>query len=235
VSPIPEIRPVLVVTGAAFEARIAAGDGVFVICSGGDSSRLRSRLDTLAPSDFRAVISFGLAGGLDPALRTGQIMIADRIVFDKSTWQASPALVRALQSALDASGLSPLRSSFAGVDSTVMDPAGKASLRAASGASAVDMETHVVAGFAQGGKLPWACLRAICDPANRALPPLAAKGLKPDGRVDFAATLMDLARAPRQIPALVRTGHDTAIAVAALRRARRVLGSRFGLGPADLR
>ena len=193
-------------------------------------------LDALDPRRFRAVISFGLAGGLDPVLRTGELMIADRITFGASTWQASPALARALQSALDASGLSPLRSSFAGVD---CDGHGSGRQgRAAGGQRSIRRRYGIPCRRrlrARRQACHGRCLRAICDPADRALPPLAATGLKPDGRIDFAATLMDLARAPRQIPALVRTGLDTAIAVAALRRARRVLGSGFGLGPADLR
>ena len=72
-----EIRPGLS-TGAAFEARIAAGDGVLVVCAGGDPIPARTLLDDLDPASFRAVISFGLAGGLDPALRPGQLLIADR-------------------------------------------------------------------------------------------------------------------------------------------------------------
>jgi len=219
------------VTGAAFEARIAAGAGVFVVCAGGDPFRLQMLLDELDAGRFRAVISFGLAGGLDPALSPGDLVIADQIISRTKTWQANPVLATVLQSALSASGTKPLRSSLAGVDATVMDPASKAALRAATGAAAVDMESHVVATYATSRNLPWASLRAICDPAMRALPPLATAGLKPDGRIDFAATLKSLARDPSQIPALIRTGLDTAIAVAALRRARRFLD--FGLGGAD--
>ena len=92
------------------------------------------------------------------------------------------------------------------------------------------METHIAAEFAEKAKLPWGALRAVCDPASRALPPLATAGLKPDGGIDFAATLKSVARDPSQIPALIRTGIDTAIAVAALRRARGRLGSDFGFG-----
>lgn len=232
-SPVPNIRPVLVVTGAAFEARIAAGDGVCVICSGGDPSRLRSLLDALDADDFRAVISFGLAGGLDPALRPGDLVIASRVTSGGRTWHATLQVGGALASALNASETKLI--DLAGADAILMDPAGKAGVRAATGASAVDMESHVAAQFATGRKLPWASLRVICDPAERALPPLAMQALKPDGRIDFPAVLKNLARDPLQVPALVRTGLDTAIAIAALRRARRVLGPGLGLGPADLR
>lgn len=229
-NPASDMRPVLAVTGAAFEARIADGEGVFTVCAGGDPFRLRALLDELDPGGFRAVISFGLAGGLDPALRPGGLLIADQIISGERTWQTSAALAGALQSALSAGGTKPLRSALAGVDATVMDPTSKTALRTATGASAVDMESHVVAAYATAKNLPWGSLRAICDPATRALPPLATQGLKADGGIDFAATLKSVARDPSQIPALIRTGLDTAIAVAALRRARRLLGFGFGLG-----
>jgi adenosylhomocysteine nucleosidase len=234
VSAASDIRPVLIVTGAAFEARIAEGAGVVAVCAGGDPSRLKALLDELDPGHFRAVISFGLAGGLDPALRPGDVVIADQIISGERTWRANPALAGALQSALSAGGAKPSHSSIAGVDATVMDPASKAALRTATGAAAVDMESHVAAAYATSRNLPWASLRAICDPAMRALPPLATRGLKPDGRIDFAVTLTSLARDPSQIPALIRTGLDSAIAIAALRRARRLLDFGLGLGRADL-
>lgn len=228
----PDNQSVMVVTGAAFEADIAAGDGVVTLCAGADPVRLRKLLDELQPHRFRAVISFGLAGGLDPSLQPGDLIIADQIVSNAKTWQPTPALLNAIQSALGTSGAR--RVSLTGVDTTVMDPESKAALRATTKASAVDMETHVVAQFAADRKLPWGVLRVICDPANRSLPPLATQGLKPDGGIDFGAALKSITHDPFQIPALIRTGIDTAIAVAALRRARRLLGAGFGLGRADL-
>ena len=235
---------ILVVTGATFEADIAAGDGVTTICSGADPARLRKILAETDPRTFHAVISFGLAGGLHPTLRPGHLLIADEIVFSAKTWQAHPDLSDALHAKLNANEKIS-RGRFAGADATIMTPHAKTALHVATNAAAVDMETHIVAEFAESAKLPWGALRAVCDPASRALPPLAMAGLKPDGGIDFAATLKSLARDPLQIPALIRTGIDTAIAVAALRRARGRLGAGFGLrglllgslglGGADLR
>src|ERR1700742_2784590 len=61
--------PVLIVTGLVQEARIAAGPGMAVICSSSDPRPLRALLATLDPSSFRGVISFGIAGGLDPSFK----------------------------------------------------------------------------------------------------------------------------------------------------------------------
>lgn len=226
-------KSILVVTGAAFEARMASSEGVSVICSGGDPRRLRPLLQALDPSCLRAVISFGLAGGLDPGLRPGDLVVASQVIFNSKKRHATLTLAGALASALHAKGTT--LESLAGAEAPVMDPSSKAALRAATGAAAVDMETHIAARFADDNKLPWAALRVICDPAERGLPPLARQALKPDGGINYLAVLRSLASDPAQLPALMATGRDTAIAMFALRRARRLLGRGFGLVGADFR
>ena len=61
-------RPVLIVTGLVQEARIAAGPGMTVICSSSNPRQLRALLAGFDPSTVRGVISFGVAGGLEPDL-----------------------------------------------------------------------------------------------------------------------------------------------------------------------
>ena len=55
----------IVVVGMAFEARIAAGLGVPVIC-GGDGSNLAASLARAMAAGCGGLISFGVAGGLAP-------------------------------------------------------------------------------------------------------------------------------------------------------------------------
>ena len=54
--------------------------------------------------------------------------------------------------------------------------------------------------------------------------------MRPDGSVDLLAILRSLARDPRQVPQLVRTGLDSRRAFAALLRSRQRLGPLFALG-----
>lgn len=227
-----KVKSLLVVTGAAFEARIAAGSGVTVLCSGGDPSRLKSALDAVDPSRFCAVLSFGLAGGLDPALRAGDIIVASQVTSEARTWHSTERMAGALSSAVHETE-SNLHS-LAGVDAPVLHTDGKAALHAETGAAAVDMESHITARFAASHDLPWSSLRAVCDAADRPLPRIADQALKPDGKIDLGGVLKNLAREPRQVLPLIRTGCDAAIAMAALRRARRLLGFGLGLGPSNL-
>src|SRR6185295_8257575 len=88
----PDRLPVLMVTGLAKEMRLAEGPGLVAIASGGDTRRLRRRLaERLAPG-CRAVLSFGIAGGLDPSLSAGDVVIATGIIADGARSPAHPAL-----------------------------------------------------------------------------------------------------------------------------------------------
>src|SRR5262245_17958234 len=53
---------VLVVSGFAYEGRLTAGPGITTILAGGDIARLRAILGRRMQPNFRAVISFGVAG-----------------------------------------------------------------------------------------------------------------------------------------------------------------------------
>ena len=88
--------------------------------------------------------------------------------------------------------------------------------------------------YAAEHALPFAAVRVISDPAERALPKLAKAALKADGRVDFGAVFSGLARAPSEFSTLLRAGGDAGRAFAGLRRCRRLLDFGLCFGLADL-
>ncbi len=81
-------RPVLIVTGLVQEARIAAGPGMTVICSSSDPQQLRALLTVFDPTTIRGVISFGVAGGLDPSLKSGDVVVATEVLAGDTRWLA---------------------------------------------------------------------------------------------------------------------------------------------------
>src|SRR3954453_1768651 len=87
-----DLRPVLVVTGLVQEARIAAGPGMMGICSSSDPKQLRSLLTVFDPSAIRGVISFGVAGGLDPSLKAGDIVVATEVTAGDARWLSGLSL-----------------------------------------------------------------------------------------------------------------------------------------------
>jgi len=221
--------PILVVTGLAREARIASGPGIAIVQTGGHPARLRALLEE-STSAYRAVVSFGIAGGLDPALRPGDVVIASQIVAGDERWPSNPAVVRLWAQRLENGGERKTIAAIAGADAPLLTASDKGALRAVSGAAAVDMESHVAADFAATRGLPFAAIRVVCDPAGRTLPPFAAAALRPDGSLDIAAIVGSLARRPAQIAALPSLARDASAAFAALSRVRAALGPGLGLG-----
>src|SRR5260221_7899099 len=69
----------IVVVGLAFEARIAAGPGIRVICSG-HGKNLADSLSKALVDGARSVVSFGVAGGLSPDLQPGTCVIGSAIL-----------------------------------------------------------------------------------------------------------------------------------------------------------
>lgn len=219
---------VLVVTGVAREARIAAAPGVQTICSGGSPSRLREILARHDPAKTPVIISFGIAGGLNPALIPGHVIVADAVVSRVHRWPTDKELTDALMGALQSrSDLSVLRASIAGVDRALLDSIAKNSSRAHTGAAVVDMESHIAAEYAAAHGLRFAAIRVVCDPASRSLPPLVNDALALDGTISLGGVFRSLTRQPGQIGDLLRLARDSQVAFRALARAGAVWRQAF--------
>ena len=227
-------RPVLIVTGLIQEARIAAGPGLTVICSSSDPQQLRELLTVFDPSTIRGVISFGVAGGLDPTLKSGDLVVATEVMAGDTRWLAGLTLSDELLASIPLGGRRVIRAGLAGVEQVIAAQDGKAALRSETGAAAVDMESHIAAAYAAEAGLPFAALRVISDPAGRALPALAMAAIKPNGDIDLRKVLRGLARNPFTLRALVSTGIDFNRALRSLRGCRSFLLGSEGLVPANL-
>lgn len=234
-------RPVLIVTGLAQEARIAAGPGMIVICSSSDPQQLRALLATLDSQTFRGVVSFGVAGGLDPSLKTGDVVVATEVMAGDTRFLADMALNEEMiaSAALKRSLMSRrrrrvVRGMLAGVERVVAASDRKAELHSETGAAAVDMESHIAAAYAAQAGIPFAALRVISDPAHRALPELAQNAIKPNGDICMRTIVRGVVRNPRTLSGLVSTGIDFNRALRSLRGCRGFLvgGDRFATADA---
>jgi adenosylhomocysteine nucleosidase len=226
------VNPLLAVVGLTREAALITGPNVLTEAGGGDPVALLARLQRLAErGPLRAVVSVGLGGALSPSVAVGDWVVADRIVSGRDAWPTDPRLTAELRAALPAS----IQGRVAASDVMVVDADAKAALHASTGALAVDMESHVAARFAAERGLPFAALRVISDGADRALPRAAQAGMKKDGGMDILAVLRELAKDPRQLPALIRTGKEAEVAFQKLKLLGRdnLLG-RLGVGDPDL-
>jgi len=227
-------RPVLIVTGLVQEARIAMGPGLTVICSSSDPRQLRALLAGFDPSSVRGVISFGVAGGLDPSLESGDVVVASEVTAGDKTWHAASELTEELLASAGLGRQRVVRGGLAGAEQVVAAQSSKAALRSETGAAAVDMESHIAAAYAAAANLPFAALRVISDPATRALPALATNAIKPNGDIDLRKILGGIARNPLTIRALYSAGRDFNRALNTLRGCRGFLLGGESLVPADL-
>ena len=211
-------RPIIAVTCLSFEAQVAAGPGISVLC--GMAQRYVHKLEAAVRAGGRGIISIGIAGGLAPGLAPGDWVVAANVVTDGTriatdrSW--SNRLLKALPSAVHAD--------ISGVDTPVVAREHKRALHEATGTVAVDMESHIAARIAARHGVPFAACRVIIDPAERTLPPAALVGMRADGRADAAAVIRSLCREPRQGFALLRVIADAHAARRALYRGRRRLG-----------
>ena len=196
----------LIATGLNREAKLMAGSGVTVIAGGGDRQRLERELE-VGSSDAGLVLSSGLAGALDPKLVVGDIVLDGPAI-----------LIEQLLTALPGARVGPVL----GSDYPIGSIAAKAEARR-SGMIAVDMESHIARRVAERHRLPCLVARVISDRADQALPPAALAGMKRDGGIAIGAVLASLARSPRQLPLLMRTGRDAQTALRALGRLHHVL------------
>jgi hypothetical protein len=200
------VSGLLVVVGLRREARIIDGRARVAI----GTAALEMALD-----GAERVLSFGLCGGLDPALAVGDLVIGEGVTGPEGRIAGDREWTEHLAAALPGAA----RCDIAGSAVMVGGAAEKAALRRATGAGAVDMESRQVALAAQARGLPFAILRAVSDPAGRTLPRAALAGFRADGEPDVLAVLAALAARPRDLPPLLRTARDAGRGYRALKGA----------------
>lgn len=212
------------VTGLAFEARIAAGRHTRAICSG-DGRMLAASIACAVTEDCRGLISFGIAGGLLPDLRTGTCVVGSTIVSETTQVATDRNWSRALLQLIP----DAVHGAIFGAATVVSHPEAKRDLHANTGALAVDNESHVVASVAAARGLPMAAVRIIMDPATRELPRAALAAVRPNGTIDLATLIRSMMREPGELLMLLQTAQDALIGFSALLRCRQLLGPGLGL------
>jgi adenosylhomocysteine nucleosidase len=207
---------VIAVTGLRTEARIARRAGFSIVCAGGIPAHTAATLgQAVGGGGATGLVSFGISGGLAPALAAGTLVCARAVIAADGTrypvdegWRAR---IPEWSGALDGDVF--------GSDAIVGTAAEKAALHARTGAVAVDLESAVVAQAAALAGLPFIVVRAIADPAERDLPPAAYIRLTPDGAPNLGKILASALGGPGQIAALIRLSRDARLAFRALTRA----------------
>ncbi len=210
-----------IVVGLQAEARLARPLGCAIAIGGGGAAGAQAAAARLIAEGATGLVSFGLAGGLAPDLAPGSLVVAAAVIDGRgASWPTDSALSARLG---DRAGL------LLAATDIVATAAAKHALRSETGALAADIESGAVAMAASQAGLPFATLRAICDPAQRDLPHAAQTALDAAGRIRPLQLVRSLIRHPGQIGALIQLGQDAALA-------RRALVTQVArIGPLDPR
>jgi adenosylhomocysteine nucleosidase len=178
-------------------------DGSLLAVSGMGGALAALAARNLIDAGAGALMSFGLAGGLDPTLGAGTVVLPDVVIsragarFLTSTgWREQLSATIARQRPV-AGGT--LLTSLAAIGAV----ADKAAAFRETGAVAVDMESLGVAEVAAAHDLPFIAVRVIVDTAADVLP-RAVVAASRGGHLNIRRLIGGLAAAPLDLIALIR-------------------------------
>ena len=200
-----------------------------VRCYGPGPEAASHAADELLAAGCGALLSFGVAGGLHPALPAGHLVLADAIVTPQGQRFPTDAAWGARLCALLTGDRKAGPGTIAGSDQPLFSVAEKRALHEATGAVAVDMESHAVGRAAAGAGVPFMAVRAVCDPATSAVPGCLADAVDDTGRPRLGMILARLAARPADLPRLLVLARHQRLALAALRCVGGDAGPLFAL------
>lgn len=157
--------------------------------SGPGAARAGAAARAAIASGATALLSWGIAGGLEPQMQAGTVVVPKRVALPggerfavDAEWQYALA--------------STLRPAFAvrdgdllSVDEVLHSPQDKARAAAATGSVAADMESAAIAQAAAEAGLPFAALRVVADSLVDSLPPDVGSWIDSTGRQRVAPVL----------------------------------------------
>jgi len=201
---IAESRPLGSATRRSTEPTTLA-DGTQLIVTGVGPAAAAIGARRLLASGARALLSWGLAGALDPALAAGTVVLPREVISPEGRMLLTTADWRERVSAAIAAN----HVVSCGRLLTCREPLGSTAAKALAfsqtGAVATDMESSAVAEVASAERVAFLVVRAIVDTAQDALPEVALNATSiGEDRLRLGRLLATLARTPGELPALIR-------------------------------
>jgi len=182
---------------------LEVGDGTLVAVSGVGRAAAVHAAGALVDAGATALVSWGLAGGLDPELQAGTICLPSMVVSRDGATFATDLHWREILTAAISQHLIVVSGTLLTSAVAIQDVAAKAAAFGETGAVAVDMESTGVAEAAALNKLPFVAVRAIVDTAGDTLP-LAVMAAGTEGPVRLTRLILGIASSPREIAPLLR-------------------------------
>lgn len=165
-----------------------------------------------------SILGVGFAGGLDPLLHAGDLVVATRFLAsdEQPALEADHTLAALLIDRLRIATLPFVTGAILTVEEPLLTVAAKAVAFGRSLAVAVDMETNHLAHVAAEAGIPFVAARAVVDSAGDPVPAYLAALATADRRTRVRTVVSQAVRRPR----------DVAV-IAALAKAVRIAGPRL--------
>lgn len=160
------------------------------------------------PGLDRPVILAGLAGGLDPDLACGDVLVIDEVVDDHGRTILPP-----LARAMTAHGR---RGRVATSGRLVASPEAKLALGRSTGAVIVDQESDHFAEIARAKGWAWGVMRVVSDTADEAVPTALERFVDHEGRTRLRVVAAEIFQRPSLLPLLRRIGRQARMALTEL-------------------
>ncbi|QLH39564.1 MAG: purine phosphorylase [Defluviicoccus sp.] len=202
-----------------------------VRCAGAGPTAARSAASTLLAEGCTALVSFGCAGGLDPRLGPGTVMVATEIVDRQGgRFPTDRSWCARVLTALGDSVGEAFAGRLLGNDSMLASAAEKQRLASELAASLVDMESHAIARVAAEAGVPMLAIRVVCDQATTSLPVWLDGVVGEDGKPRTGQVVARLAAHPSDLGRVLKLAANQRAALKTLRRVALRVGPLFALG-----
>ena len=205
-----ELRPLVQQTKAKKREGVYTAGNITLAQIGVGPAVARRRTEQLLTEEsFDHVLVSGIAGGLDPTLSVGSVVIPEAVrdLASGQTYESS-----------DLAGVT--RKGLIGVSDHLITDEHDLARLLEQGVVAVEMESSGVAAACEARGVPWTTFRVIGDRPDEGLTDQAVMTfLRTDGSVDVAAAARYIATHPRKIKGLYKLGRDSARAATAAARA----------------
>lgn len=201
---VTQLKRIGIITGIEQEAKLLRpliaelSDDIRPIlrCADMDVQKAVDLAQELVAQDVSGLVSFGVAGGLDPSLKPGDLVLPQSILKEaEAPIETHNEWLSSLLQDENPASTGPLISSPVPV--TTVEA--KAALARNHGAIAVDMESYAIAEVALRADVPFIAIRVIVDGADMAIPEIALAGTP-------FAVMKKAVKKPGDIPALLRLG-----------------------------
>jgi adenosylhomocysteine nucleosidase len=210
------------------------GDGSLLAIAGMGCAAAALGACNLVEAGAAALVSWGMAGGLDPALAAGRIFLPSEVAgIDGASLSTARRWREQLSAALVA--YHPLTGGRLLTSSrSIASVAAKAALFRETAAAAVDMESLSVAQVALAHGLPFIAVRVIVDAAGDALPSAVRDVADANGQLRVWRLFGEILLAPAGAASVIRLTRrylaaNRALAVVA--RTGHLAPQAFALGP----